>query len=303
MALETVRVEIRDDSVSAALVDGVVVRVFDSEGDLVTMVQSGELESGIAELELEGASTSVEYLLRFFISGGAVAPKRISVYSPASLSSTGTNSFAVTAQLFELEPADDPKMCRCSGYIANINRRTRARALELIFTPQFNAFVADVQAVITGRFFVRSTADGFCSVDLYRGGIYDVSVVGRDEVARTIQVPDRSSMLLGYLLFPVVVAVEFAEVGPYVVAQGATLTLTPSVRSSDYRELGVGVEDVVYVMENAEIASVEVLSDRIAVRGIAAGTTTLRIRRADESVVYLPDPGIAGGDVTITVTA
>jgi hypothetical protein len=301
MALETVRVVFLDTEVVPALVDGVVVRVFDADNNLITMATSGAVDPGTAQLELEGDTAALVYQLRFYLPGSAVTPKLIEVFSPASLSSTGTNDFSVSVEVFALETATEPQLCRASGYVTGPSGRARV-GVDLIFLPKFNAFVDETSAALPGRFIVRTNKYGFASVDLYRSAMYQVTIAGREEVVRNIEVPDRSSVLLGHLLFPVVVAVEYVESGPYTVAVDQSLFLTPHVRSSDFRALGVGPEDVLYSITDQAIASVQISGDRIVVRGLAAGTTSLRVTRLDNSIVYLPDLGIAGGDVQIVVT-
>jgi hypothetical protein len=302
MAIESVRVAFLKDEVVPSFVDGVTVRVFDSDGLLITSAVSGESGvDGTVELELDGSLSSTVYQLRFFLPGASIPPKRIAVFSPASAAPTATNDFVVTAEVFALEPAVDPSMCRCSGHLIGPAGRPRP-GVDVTFLPKFYAFVDDARAALTGRFTVRTNKLGFLSVDLYRRGMYEVTIEGRELLVRNIEVPDRSSILLSHLLLPVVVSVTYAETGPYAVVAGQTLTLTPMVRATDYRELGVGAEDVAYSIADPTIASVQILGDRIAIRGLNAGTTVLRVTRLDNSIVYLPDLGIAGGDVPIVVT-
>jgi hypothetical protein len=302
MGIETVRVAFLRDQIVPTLVDGVAVRVFDMQNNLITTAISGENDApGTAEVELVGDVVPVEYLLRFYLAGAAIPPKRVAIYSPASVAPTATNDFTVMADVFTLEPAVDPQMCRCSGYVIGPSGKPRP-GVDITFVPKFYAFVDQARAALTGRFGVRTDKRGFCSVDLYRLGMYEVTIEGREVLVRNIEVPDRSSILLGHLLFPVVASVIYLEAPPFVVARGQTLALTPQVRSTDYRDLGVAVQDVVYSTADASIASVQVSGDRILVRGNAAGATTLRVTRIDNTIVYLPDLGIAGGDVPIVVT-
>jgi hypothetical protein len=306
MALETVTITIVDDQVVPERVDGISVRVFGEAGALITEGLSGVLEPGEIALELPGSTDGTVYELRFFKVGTALAPVRIAVYSPPSLASTGTNRFRCVAEVFRLLPAQDPRLCRVSGFVANAARRSR-RGVNLVVLPQFNAFIYDASVVTPGRFIVRTDGDGFCSFELFRFAIYEITIEGQEETRRTVQVPDRAALSLTALLFPVVASVTFAEAanldGSYTVtANAAPLQLTPTIVATDYRVLdGVGAEDVGYGTDAPAIASVYVLGDRIEIRGHAAGTTALRITRLDESVVSLPDPGIVGGTVVIHV--
>jgi hypothetical protein len=302
MAVETVQIAIADDQVVPLPVDGVEARIFDDAGTFITTVVSGALISGELQAELPGSSDGETYELRFFKVGVALPPTRVVVYSPPSLSSTGTNRFMLSAEVFRLVPSPDARMCRISGFVANATGKLR-RGVTLVITPQFNAFIAEPSVVTPGRFIVKTNAEGFCSFDLFRSAMYTIMIEAQEEVTRPARVPDRAALSLTALLFPVVTRVEFAEgAGSFVVPAGGFVTLTPVITTTDYRVLeGSAAEDVGYWIDDQSVASVYVLGDRIQVRGIAAGTTTLRVSRLDGSVVSLPDPGIIGGTVTIVV--
>jgi hypothetical protein len=301
MPIESVRIAFVDDEVLTTLVDNVTVRVFSTSGQFITSATSGVLETGTAHLELEGSPEGIEYQLRFFLPGAAAPARRILVYSPASAAPTLTNDFLVTVEVFSLEGAPDPKMCRASGYLIGPARKPR-RGVDITFLPKFDAFVDETSAAMPGRFVVRTDDRGFASVDLYRMAMYEVTIEGREVVTRNVEVPDRASILLAHLLFPVVVAVQYAEPPPFTVQAGQTLLLLPRVIATDFRDLGTAYADVSYTTLDPSIASVQILGDRIAIRGIRPGTTTLRVSRLDQSIVYLPDYGVQGGDVSITVT-
>lgn len=301
MPIETVRVAFVRDTGPTALLDGVVVRAFDTGNNLITIADSGPPnEDGIALLDLEGSLEGTEYQLRFFRAGSRIEPKRILVFSPASAAPTATNDFMVTVQLFELPVATDSKMCRASGMLLGPARMPR-RNVTLTFLPKFDAFVDEEAVSMPGRFTSRTDNEGYASVDLYRYGMYEVTIEGREPVTRNIQVPDRANIFLPHLLFPVVVWVSYAEAPPYTMQVGQTLWLTPTVVATDYRKLGAGFEDVRYESSDPTLASVQPLGDRIAIRGIRAGTAFLRASRLDRSIVYLPDFGIQGGDVPIVI--
>jgi hypothetical protein len=107
--------------------------------------------------------------------------------------------------------------------------------------------------------------------------------------------------LFGHLLFPIVVQVAYVEEQPFEVAVHETLTVTPTVYTTDFRNIGVGAGDVIYSVADPTVASVQVLSDRIVIYGLKTGTTQLSVTRTDRSIVYLPDPGITGGSVPLHV--
>lgn len=300
MGLETVQISVVDDTLDQNPVDGVVLRVFDATG--TTLITSGTTSAGLVEVTLSGNSPPTRYQLRTYITGGSIpSPQLIDVYSPASAAPTGTNTFQITATLFTLSQATDPYLCRCSGYVRGPDGKPK-KNLTIQFIPEFNIFVVNGAAVLGEREEVRTDADGFVSVDLFRNGVYAATVQSQENVERMCYVPDRASLEIGYLLFPVVASISYDPGGPYSLSVGETIDLTPTLQATDFRTLtGAPDSDVTYSTDDETVASVQVLGDRITITGIHAGTTTLRVKRTDGTIVYVPDPGINGGTVAITV--
>lgn len=305
MGLETVEVSVYDTQVVPALVDDVVVRVFDETGTtLITEATTGSVLEGKVQVTLSGDDpTPIRYQLRFFVNGGSISsPQYIDVYSPPTSSPTGANNFTVTATMFELPSAVNPRLCRVSGYVWGPDGRIRG-GVDIHFIPQFNPLVVDGYGVMGERVSIHSDSTGFLSVDLLRCGIYDVMIEGHENVLREIYVPDRSSLNIFHLLFPIVVNVNWDPAGPWSLAAGTSLEVTPEILANDFRTLtGTADADVQYATDDPSIASVTVGTTSITITGYAAGTTTLRVTRRDSSIVYIPDPGIDDGEITITVT-
>ncbi len=304
MPLETVDILVQDDEVTPQPVDGVTVRVYDSAGTtLITSGVTGAVTPGRAEFTLDGDDPPTEYQLRFSVNGGSiVSPQAIEVYSPPASAPTGANNFEIEASMFSLPPAVNARLCRCSGYVWGPNGRPR-KGVDMHFIPCFNPLVVEDIGILGERVAVRSDEDGYVQVDLLRGGEYLATIETHENIQRHVVVPDRTSININHLLFPIVVDVDFTPTGPWTVAADAELEIVPVVTASDFRVLeGTGADDVQYATDDPDIADVTVAADKIVIRGIAAGTTTLRVTRQDESIVYVPDPGIDGGVVTITVT-
>lgn len=297
MALETVRIT------EANILDGVVVRVFDSSGTtLVTEGTTGTVDPGVIEFTLPGDLVPIRYQLRFFKIGYRIdQPLYIDIYSPASGSPTGTNNFEFEAFIIGLESAIDSTLCRCSGIVRGPNGRPK-RGVDIQFIPKFNPLVVGVNAVLGERVSARTDQNGFVSMDLFRNGLYEVTVQSHENVQREIVVPDRSSVQLAHLLFPVVSEITYSPVGPWTISVDDQLELTPTAMATDFHVLGLAAEDVCYAIENEAIAALQIVGDRIVLRGIAPGATNLRATRRDNSIVYIPDPGIINGSVGIVVT-
>ena len=305
MAIETVDILVQDDEVSPSVVDGVTVLVYDVTGTtLLTSGVTGAVTPGHIIFALEGGTgASVTYQLRFGITGGSiVSPQQIEVFSPPAGAPTGANNFEITASLFTLPVATDARLCRCSGYVYGPNGKP-LQGIDIHFIPCFNPLVVDGIGVLGERKACRTDITGYVQMDLYRGGYYMATVESHENIQRQVLVPARSSMNMNKLLFPLVEAVTFAPTGGWALAVDAELEIVPTVVASDFRTLeGSGSEDVLYTTADPAIASVSTQADKIVIRGVAAGSTTLTVTRADTSIVYIPDPGITGGSVAITVS-
>ncbi len=302
MGVESIRLLFVNSDVIPQYLDGVSVRVFTQSGTFLTMAISGVDEPGVAQLELPGGLSPIEYQLRFYKPGTYLPPKRILVYSPASSAPLGSNDFTIPAEVFSISPAPDPLMCRAAGVVLGPAGRAK-KGLTLTFIPKFNAFVSGPVTALSGRFVTHTDENGLASVDLYRFAQYEVTIEGREQVTREIEVPDRSTVPLSHLLFPIISGVVYEEGTAFELEENGSLTLTPHVMSSDYRDLGVAAADVLYETGDPSIASVQIWGDHVVLRGNREGTTVLRVTRADNSIVYLPDLGITNREVPIVVTA
>lgn len=304
MALETVDILVQDDEVVPQPVDGVTVRVYDSSGTtLITSGVTGAVTSGHVEFTLDGDDPPTEYQLRFSVNGGSiVSPQAIEVYSPPASAPTGANNFVITASMFTLPPATNIRLCRASGYVWGPNGKPR-RGIDMHFIPCFNPLVVDDVGILGERVATNTDEDGYAQTDLLRGGEYLATIESHENIQRHVVVPDRNSININNLLFPIVVDIDFTPAGPWALAVDGELEITPVVTASDFRVLETtAADDVQYATDDPDIADVTVGASTITIRGISPGTTQLRVTRTDESIVYVPDPGIDGGVVTITVT-
>lgn len=306
MALETVEITVQDDQVIPQLVDNVVVRIYDSTGTLfITAGTTGVPLPGKVQVTLPGGGPiPITYQLRFYVNGGQIpSPQYINVYSPPTLAPvTGTNNFLITAHMFSLPDATNPRLCRASGYIWGPDGRPH-RGIDIAFIPCFDPLVVDGIGVLGERRNIKTDKDGYVQIDLWRDGMYEATVESQENVTRIVSVPDMPSINIMHLLFPIVVKVTYAPVGPFFLAVGGTQIVTPSIQASDYHVLaGTASEDVLYAVDDPTIASVLIQQNTIVLNGLTPGTTNLRVTRKDSSIVYIPDPGIDGALIPITVT-
>jgi uncharacterized protein YjdB len=317
MAAETVKFYVTDQILGPIL--GVLVRVFDETGTTF-ITQDYTVDVGgdaVAEVTLDGNDPPNNYTIRMSKTGVAFdgslgddskSPQLIAIYSPPAAAPTGKNDFNIQGETFERPTATDPNLCRCSGFFRDGSGRALPN-LDIFLINKFLPAIVEDAAVLGERLDMRTDEDGYLEVDLFRGGEYSAYVqsiqaasCGGMVFLREIVVPDRSSANIADLLLPVVSEVTWDPAAPSVAA-GDTLDLTPTVKASDYRELeGTANEDVMYEVEDESVATISVQADKIVVTGVAAGSTNIIVTRRDQTIVKIPDPGIVGSPLAITVT-
>lgn len=317
---EVVKFFLTDQSADPIL--GVLVQVFDITGTtFITQDYTVDVAGdAVAEVTIDGDAAPIQYTIRMSKTGVAFdgsqgddskSPQSIDVYSPAAGAPNGNNNFNIQGETFALPTATDPRMCRCSGFFKDGAGRALA-SLDIYLINQFLPAVVDGYGILGERLDLRSDEDGYVQLDLYRDGIYramvqslqaaEIDNTGAIVFPREIVVPDRSSANIVDLLLPIVVGVVWDPTS-VTVAAGAALDLTPTITASDFRELtGTALEDVSFEIEDTDVATVECQSDKLVITGVASGTTNLVVARLDESIVKIPDPGITGSPLLITVT-
>lgn len=304
MAIELVDILVRDVAPPNDPISGVTVFVYDGTG--TTLVTSGATDgAGHVQFMLPGtaAPTPTLYQLRTYKQGiSSPQPVYIEVFSPAAGSPTGTNNFRIEAAVFVLPQSIDPKLCRLSGYIRWPDGRPK-QGIDVHFIHRFNPLIVDGVGVIGERGACRSDKNGYIQIDLYRKGCYRAIVEGHENVGRSVHVPDLSAANINYVLFPRVAGVVFTPAGPWSLAVGAELEIQVDVQlTSGYTIDGTAPEDVLYSLPSGDpTASLQVLDDRIILRGNAPGTSSLTVTRVDTSLAYDPDTAITGSGTTFTV--
>lgn len=276
-------------------VEGVLIKVFNQAGSLVYSETTTD-SAGLASLLLP----TNDYSARFY-------KQHVSFSQPqlfTVLAAPSTNVFDVVATVYEPPTPTDPRLCKATGYFRSVTGAPHAY-LDMHFQGNFDQFIVDGDGVVDCKDIVRTDKDGFVCVNLYRGAEYMVIMECLEDCPRLIKVPDAPNVNLADLLFPVVANVVFDPVGPFTilgVGEAYDLEITPSVYDSTGRLLeGTSVTNVTWKVEDESIAVVTVGTDTLTLRGIAAGTTNLTAERLDKSIVKIPDSGISGQPIGITV--
>jgi len=320
MAAETVKFYLTDQNSDPIL--GVLVRVYDATGTTF-ITQDYTVDVGgdaVAEVTLDGDNPPIQYTIRMSKDGvafdGSVgndskSPQLIEIYSPPAAAPTGKNDFDIQGQTFTRPTSTNPRLCRCSGFFKDATGQPLV-GLDMSFINQFRPAVVDGEAVLGAKVDVRSDEDGYIELDLYRGACYLVMVqsieaaiaddTGAIVFPREVVVPNQASANLVDLLLPIVSEIVF-DPTPVSVAAGDTQEVTTVVTASDGRVLtGTACEDVIYATDDESVATVAVDQDKLVVRGVSAGTTNLTAVRKDQTIVSIPDAGITGSPLAITVT-
>lgn len=320
MASETVKFYLTDQNADPIL--GVLVRVFDVPGTTF-ITQDYTVDVGgdaVAEVTLDGDDPPLQYTIRMSKVGvafdGSVgddskSPQLIEIYSPPANAPTGKNDFDIQGQTFTRPVATNPRLCRCSGFFKDATGQPLPN-LDMSFINQFKPSIVDGDAVLGAKVDIRTDEDGYVQLDLYRGAEYLVMVssveaaMADDTSAivfpRELVIPNQGSANLVDLLFPIVEELAFTPT-PVSLAVGGTQEVTIVVTASDGRVLvGTACEDVLYEVVDESIATVAIDIDKLVIRGVSPGTTELTAVRKDQTIVSIPDAGITGSPLAITVT-
>lgn len=293
-------VDIHVDDLMGDPVEGALVKIYDPTGTTF-YTQALTDSGGVASMLLE----TLDYSMRFYkFQAGFVQPQHLTV-----LAAPAVNSFDVGAEPFVLPIATDPRLCRCSGYFRDLDGSPK-RNLDIHIIGQFSPILLDDAAVISEERHLRTDDEGYAQIDLIRGAQY----LGRIEALgsamqnsssdlRCINVPDQASASLPNLLLPIVERVVPLPAGPYALAVGDELVLTPEVYDSAGVLLtGAAVDDVQWSSSDQDILQVTVTATTVVLRGNAAGTAQLLAERKDSSIIKIPDVPIVGQPVDVAVT-
>lgn len=292
MSFEAVDLVVTDNTPAHVPMVGVTVKVFSQDGTITYSQGSTDL-LGVASFLLESGIT---YSVRFYKFG-------VSFNQPLLMPviAGGPNVFDITALVLIPPVSLDPRLCVAYGYFRMV---TGAPAVgeQLIFISRFSPIWLEGSGVLNERVQVSTDEKGYVCIPLIRCGQYDVTVEGYEDTIRTIYVPDAPNVNINDLLFPIVNSVSFDPPGPYVLTIGTDLTITPTVLVSDGRTLvGSAMADVQWSSSNPSTFVVLPTQLTLVLRGLAAGVAELSVKRWDASIIHIPDPGIVGQPVGVTV--
>ncbi len=303
-----------NDDVMSTPIQGVIVRVFTTTGTFTT---SGTTDSsGVVVFDLPDA----DYDLTFFkqaVSPVAGQPQRVTVSSADP--DDPPNTFLVKAHVTDMPEAEDPTVCRISGYVRGLNGKP-TKELRIAFgmcpdTAVLDGFIIAPQSTLE----VHPDEDGYFEFDLLRGMKYTAyfpqleSLFENEPASVLVVVPDLPALLIKDLLFPVPVIVDFtsqtisltAGAQPADESIGVTITYSDgSINRDGIRPLPPWFTNVSIVNSNPNVASVEFQVDKLVITPLAAGTTTATFTRyiSKKYLIYDPAPSFEPDSILVTVT-
>lgn len=290
---EIVDVFIKDTTLAADPIEGVLVRVYSSNG-AIFHTQGVTDATGLAGFLLDPAT----YQLRFYKQHVALPNPRYIVVVAAPVA-PATNIFDVTADLVMPPTPTDVRLCTAFGYFRKPDG-SPAPNVDVHFIAKFKPILLDGDAILTPQLSARTDERGYMQINLIRFGKYDVTVQGIDDEQRCITVPNTPNVNLPDLLLPVVDRITFDPPGPYALAVGEDLTVTPTILASDGNE--VGVDEVQWSSSDTAVLGVLPGGGVLVLRGLGTGTADIEAVRSNQTIIRIPDTPIEGVPLAATVT-
>ena len=302
---------------SGAALGSVFVSLHDSTGTFLTSATTDS--DGNAFLGNRAAAT---YEIRIT----APSPSKVQAGPVQSITVVDTadpNVFDVLVDTSTISSPTDDQLCRCAGVFLD-SFGTPLDNLVMMFSEgavrdlSYAAASSTTYAVIPTSKVVKTDANGYASVDLYRTGTYAVHMEGYENIARTFLVPDSTTSSLPDVIFPVISHIEYTYNNAVVTPTTAPV-LVPSLTVGDSAELTVetiyrsglrvdGLQEITLTSSDTDslVISMSLTDNKVVVEAISAGTASLEVASVDPSegqgISILPSPALYG-DLSITVVA
>lgn len=227
------------------------------------------------------------------------------------------NEFTVTVTPEALPTAVNTNLCRCSGYF----RDMRGQALKDVNIRVFEERIPNIEyqssadyksiAVVPKERVLRTDANGYVSVDLYRDSLYSILVQNYTNNFRQVKTPDAAAANLVDIIFPVVKTVRWYDAGVQLLPSTApTVSLTVgankelTIIASFFSAVVADDSEVTLTSSNTSVVTVAKSGDEVTLRPVAAGTANITIARATPptgsgGITIYPEPAVVG---TLAVT-
>jgi hypothetical protein len=297
VSFEAVDFYVNDSTPSANPVAGVVVKILSQNGSQVFSQVTTDA-SGHAGFLLPSGATYQARFYKFAVS--FTNPQLFTVY-PSPLAPGQSNAFTVIATLITPPVPTDARLCTAFGYFRDVTGAPQAY-VEIHIIAEFDPVWVEGAAVVKERVIIRTDENGYVQVNLFRCGHYLCTIQGEEDVTRKLVVPDAPNVNLPDLIFPIVSQIVLNPPGPFTVPHGTEQTVQMTVYGSDGENLRQGIGDILIHSSDPTILSWSLSHAGLIIIGIAPGQAQLTVKRANRSIVHIPDPGISGQPILVTVT-
>jgi len=249
-----------------------------------------------------------DYDLRAYKAGLTILPRQ-----PQRLVLDDTdpegNTFTVTGKFFTPLEATNPLECRVSGFLYGPDGEL-ANDVRISLVPALDLNIVGSTAVVPRR--TKRVSGGQFDFTLIRGLKYLAYFEGVEDFLGTtpaefiLQVPDRASISITDLLFPIPIDVTFSAPSLTLVAGGEvnnTISYVVTYSDGSTRTKLVPWVSLNQHHTNDSIIDISCMEGSVAIRPIRAGTDVLTFERAFSSLVnWIGAPAFTSDSLTITVS-
>jgi hypothetical protein len=301
MSFESVDFFVVDTTPTANPVAGVVVKILSQDGTQVFSQVTTDV-NGHAGFLLPAGPAGTTYQARFFKFAVSFINPQLFVVNPSPLQPGQSNAFNVVATLITPPVPTDARLCTAYGYFRDITGAPQAY-VEIHIIAEFDPVWVEGSAVLKERVIFRTDENGYAQVNLFRCAHYNCTIQGEEDVVRKLRVPDAPNVNLPDLIFPIVSQIVLDPPGgAYTIATGQEYAIGMDVFASDGENLHLAVGDILLSTSNPDVLSYAFSPGGLVLIGVAPGTAQINIKRANRSIVHIPDPGITNGVISVTVT-
>ena len=301
-----------------APIEGIWVGLYDSVA--FTRLQSGTTNSSgyITFSAVDHSLNSGVYELRVATAlGGEVTggTRRLITVVADPPTPPASNIFDITISVPTLATATDPNLCRCSGYFLRVSGAVQSalspiviKALEIPAAVYSTAY-ARTYGIVKDSIYLQTDSSGHVSVDLIRGGVYQIRAPGYVNPISVV-IPDLPSANIVDLCVPTVASVKWFDAGTQItpataptlsVAVGGSKELTYTVWMRSGAE--ADVSEVTLASSDTDVMTISTDSSwTVTLTGVSAGTASIEITAVAgaDSVVLYPEQSIVA-DLVVTV--
>lgn len=297
MPYENVDFYVKDTTPAKNPVPGVVIKVMSPNGVVVYGQQTTDA-GGKASFLLP--SENPQYQARFFKFGTTFRQPQLFSVLEAPVPPL-SNIFDAEATTLTPPTSNDNRLCVAYGYFRDVTGAPQAN-VEIHFIAKFQPVWLEGAAVVKERVIVRTDDKGYVQLNLIRNGQYDCTVQGEEDVLRQIDVPDLPNVNIADLIFPVIERVTTVPPAPLTMAKGSEVELELHIMASDGNDLGTARGEVYIRSTDPNKVTFFLTPTGLRLQALEEGTASITFERADKSIVRIPDPGVLGQPIIVTVT-